>query len=732
MKPLLLKLQGFKGIRSGSGQEEIEIDLTAHEGLTAITGPNGSGKTTVLDNLHPYRIMPSRAGGYSPRSFSFYNECYGSDAMKELHFDLDDCKFKSVVLIDAERKKQEAYLYEWVKGQWEPLCDGKVDNYDRAVTDLLGSSQLFFTSVFRCQDAPRLSNYTKGEIKDIFIELLSIETLRKTGARARERKSTFLKEVEWLKRERERLSNVIDNSEKAKEEFIPLQREVKTSEEETSDLAEKIVKKQEELRALEGRNAIFKKSIEESGQVKDKISKLSQQLKAAEEVLSKADLVKDASTNEQRHLCKLELLKKELPRLEEEITKLQSEERKYREADKECMAASNTISDLRLSLRHRQSSLNNDLMRAKESTRLLGEVPCGSEYHGRCKFLQNAVKEREKVPVLMTELRSYEKNSGEETALATKIKRLENSLIPFKKILEVLDEAVKEKESVLKDIRSSESEIEKTRELSKLMAEITFNEKVYPGLKEELKRYKQSLKDLEQEDSPAGSLKVVEDALRELAIRRDRVSEEQRVRLQRLAVLESVISNGEAAGKELKSLHESIECMNGDISEWSILEQAFGNDGIVALEIDDAGPVISSVANDLLLSCFGPRFTVRIDTQAARSSGKGLKETFDIIVFDSERNESKSLKSMSGGEKVWVEEAITRSISLYNARKSDRKFHALFTDEKDGALDFQRKKEYLAMKKKVMEVGGYDIEYFISHSPEIQEAADSTIVVKAA
>ena len=84
---------------------------------------------------------------------------------------------------------------------------------------------------------------------------------------------------------------------------------------------------------------------------------------------------------------------------------------------------------------------------------------------------------------------------------------------------------------------------------------------------------------------------------------------------------------------------------------------------------------------------------------------------------------------MSGGEKVWIEEAVTRAISLYNGQRSGRRYQALFTDEKDGALDFRRKKEFIAMKKRVLELGGYDVEFFISQSPDVQDAADSKILL---
>jgi exonuclease SbcC len=55
-RPLRLRLKGFRGIRSGLGRDEIELDLDALMGeaqLVAITGANGRGKTTVMDSLHP-------------------------------------------------------------------------------------------------------------------------------------------------------------------------------------------------------------------------------------------------------------------------------------------------------------------------------------------------------------------------------------------------------------------------------------------------------------------------------------------------------------------------------------------------------------------------------------------------------------------------------------------------------------------------------------------------------
>ena len=55
-QPLTRTLTGFKGIRSGLGRDTLTLDLEALVGdaqLVAISGSNGRGKTTVMDNLHP-------------------------------------------------------------------------------------------------------------------------------------------------------------------------------------------------------------------------------------------------------------------------------------------------------------------------------------------------------------------------------------------------------------------------------------------------------------------------------------------------------------------------------------------------------------------------------------------------------------------------------------------------------------------------------------------------------
>jgi exonuclease SbcC len=163
---------------------------------------------------------------------------------------------------------------------------------------------------------------------------------------------------------------------------------------------------------------------------------------------------------------------------------------------------------------------------------------------------------------------------------------------------------------------------------------------------------------------------------------------------------------------------------------WNLFARCMSNDGLIALAIDDAGPTLSSLTNDLLLACYGPRFTVSIHTVVETGKGE-QKEGFDVIVHDGETGESKSMGLMSGGERVVINEALVRAVALYLAQHSGRRYTTLFSDEADGPLDPDRKRMFMAMKREVLRLGGYEREYFISQMPELTAMADMVIDLDA-
>ncbi len=731
MRPISLRLRGFKGIRSRSGKDEIALDFSDIKGLAAIAGSNGAGKTTVLDNLHPYRIMPYRAGSYSPKSFSFYNECYGRDASKEILFEFEGRLYKSLLLIDAEKKKQEAYLFLKAGEQWQPLCDGKVENYDNMINSLLGSPQLFFTSVFRCQDAAKLSDYTKGEIKDIFVELLGIESLKLRGLKAKELKDSQLRQLELLTKEQTRLSADIETAKKATEEAEQYEKQLK---EISGYIHEAELKKEgilSELQSVKAEIAVNENLQKEKNSLEGEANNIRTKISQLRQTASKVDEVRRASVMEIKLLHDIGALKKELSDTE---TVLENLNRIF--SDMKCMETDiaekqKVLSELSLTRRHKLSSLKTELEGAQKSRKLLDNVPCGFELHAQCPLLKDAVEAKNSITKLLAATFQVKEPSSEEKRLESEIALLQNRIASAGNIRDSLNVSSKEKEGIKRKISNAEKELERVRLLSKLLPEVVLAEKSIPELEESLKRIEEKLNIIVPNDGLKQKEQALNGTLTELQRKRAALLKREAEIRQHIGEKTALIKKGNDSAKALSGIKPKIEKITQDISEWTILEKAFSNEGIIALEIDDAGPTISAIANDLLLSCFGPRFSVRIDTQVAKADGKGLKETFDIVIFDSERNESKSLRSMSGGEKVWIEEAVTRAISLYNSSKSGKKYLTLFTDEKDGALDHQKKKEFIAMKRKVLDLGGYDLELFISQSPEIQEVADYTISLTA-
>jgi exonuclease SbcC len=69
----------------------------------------------------------------------------------------------------------------------------------------------------------------------------------------------------------------------------------------------------------------------------------------------------------------------------------------------------------------------------------------------------------------------------------------------------------------------------------------------------------------------------------------------------------------------------------------------------------------------------------------------------------------------------------TRASALYLACASGRHYEALFSDEADGALDSDRKRMFTQMKRKVLRLGGYAREFFVSQTPELTQMADVVI-----
>lgn len=175
MKLHNLKVRGAIGFKKGLGLDEVNVDFSGLSGLVAITGPNGHGKSTLIESLSPYRMFASRDGALRHHFFL-------RDSFKDLTFEYNGDIYRTLVKVDSDTDRSEGFIWK----NDEPQIDGKVTNYDRYITKLLGSENLFYNSVFCAQNSGKLSDMTTGQLKSLFVEFLRLDRLSGYEANAKQ------------------------------------------------------------------------------------------------------------------------------------------------------------------------------------------------------------------------------------------------------------------------------------------------------------------------------------------------------------------------------------------------------------------------------------------------------------------------------------------------------------------------------------------------------------------
>ena len=795
-----LTLKGFTGIRSGMGKDEIVLDfdiLASDAQLVALAGPNGTGKSTVMDNMHPYRIMPSRASCFRPAGFSYYEHLCQPEAMKELEWSFDGKRYRtSLVFRMNGSKKSDAYLHVLEEGAWKPVVladgtvsDGKASTYDQCVESILGSPEMFFTSVFAAQNRRSLSSYTDGDIKTLMADLLGLDKIRETGAKANQVAKLLKSGLEGMRSELAKI-------EASAASVAQLQARLATSKADVENSAIEVKNARDAL--TEANTALATARAEQNSVAEILARRSSLESRLADEQQRTNSVIAGIQGEIDRETARFssakQSLSKDISSLQARLSSLQAQmiQRNTLIARRdEIVAAKAKIDQLKL----QEAPLNEELLSAKkaveayqalvslqaemtgkldgitregkafaqqastltEQASLSESVPClGSDLQPKCPLMKSALAAKAKLPEVeaktqamrgeyagvhrkleeiakqMSETNPAQRLKSAEVAvkaLGDELRSLEAVAALFPMLESAESECVKTREEIAvtqAEMESKQAEMLKLHQENQVLLESLSAKKARADEEgnRAIEAVRQEIAALPKADS--NNVPAMEALVRE---REQRLAESETtlVSVQKaLSQVEALLSAAESdvlAGQSVKDKASRIEA---DLADWLLLAKAFGNDGIVALTIDDAGPTLGSLTNDLLTSCYGPRFTVEIRTQVETAKGD-LREGFEIVVHDAERDDSKSVSVMSGGERVWINEALTRAIALYLAQNADHRFQTLFSDESDGPLDIQRKRMFMDMKRKVMEIGGYDQEYFVSQTPELWSLADVVI-----
>jgi len=824
MKPISLTRKGFRGIRDGLGRDVLTLDferLADGAELVAIAGANGRGKTTVMDNIHPYLTMPSRAAMAGPGGFSYYDHVCLPENEKDLIWAHDGRSYRSQVVIRVNgRRKTEAFLLMLADdGAWKPVVlddgtvsDGKVDTYTRCVEALCGSADTFFTSVFSAQGKRQLSAYRNAEIKTLLADLLGQEEIRALGQQAgetarllkaglaaiRQEQAGLDAEAQRIEGERRRL----DGAQARVAQRLAGRQATQAAQESARTRHAQLMAEREQSRGVEARrkqlqgecHAVIQAGTQAIDALKAQDQGESQRLERLGQRIAQRvthERNRRQGLQNQRRECltvlagaqAVQCAELHLP-LAERVLSLRSAQigswRQQVQRLTQCQASERMVQQ-KLSGVEREAG--QAALKAEELARrfgLTGEVPCaGTDLQGQCQLLGDARDAKALIPSAQGTIQRLgrEKAAAQQELDALRGRQAELAGAP-----QAL--AWAEHRAELARARAS-----RFARLAAQAGEMARARTTLAGIEQELTELRTDLRAALGADAVAGQPPVetpeesaeesaerqqIDAARQAIAAQHDQQAKHYRATLDRLnhalaalpepygeqrlidaqtAMEQAAQSVAAAEQAHLAAVRDAetlgavvqqatvlagrqahvanrIAKVETELGNWNLFAKCMGNDGLIALAIDDAGPALSGLANDLLLACYGPRFTVSIQTLVETGKGE-QKEGFDILVHDGESGESKSVGLMSGGERVWINECLIRAVALYLAQHTGRRYGALFSDEADGPLDPERKRMFMAMKREVLRLGGYQREFFVSQTPELTAMADAVIDLEA-
>lgn len=671
------------------------------------------------------------------------------------------------------------------------VSDGKLDTYFRCVEAILGSAQTFFTSMYAAQGRRQLSAYRNAEIKTLLADLLGLDEIRDLGAKAAETAKLLKAGLVTIRQERcgleadasqiaieiARLGNTRQRIEVAQERKFSCQRAADMAKEaQAMIMASKEVAMLAEARRSqlhaercsiieEGKAAMASLNRQEQREA-ERLALLEHRIaqRVAERQRKRAELIcqRDRYNTIIRAGGRIEHAARRLPLVEQIVS---VREARLNGVRRDVDALNNLSSNEKL-VREKiagvERAAGQAALKTQELARRLGltaEVPCaGTDLQGQCKLLGDAHEARSLMPSADLELRWLERERRllnerladirqQSTRVASapawlaqaehKLRRA-RSLVSSLAVLAARQGELQQAGEALAVIDAQLSEMppseegETIDEQEERCAISRARQQIALQRVAQVQRYKQAL---DRIDVALAGLPAPFDETQVVQAQRAVVQAQQAIAdadaefmaaVREQQRMEELARRHQDIAQKLTQLDAHSAHIEQALGVWTLFAKCMSNDGLIALSIDDAGPTLSGLGNELLLACYGPRFTVSIKTQVETGKGEA-REGFDIVVHDADSGGSKSVTLMSGGERVWINECLTRAIALYLAQNSGRRYETLFSDEADGALDPDRKRMFIAMKREVLRIGGYGREFFVSQSPELTAMADAVI-----
>jgi DNA repair exonuclease SbcCD ATPase subunit len=184
--------------------------------------------------------------------------------------------------------------------------------------------------------------------------------------------------------------------------------------------------------------------------------------------------------------------------------------------------------------------------------------------------------------------------------------------------------------------------------------------------------------------------------------------------------------------QELKSQQESLEKnlkdLKQDLSEYIIISDMCGPNGIPSIKIDAVIPEVESIANNLLQeSNWG--YQIRLETQkeSVQKNKYKILETLEIVVLDETDRLTKLVSDLSIGQRSVISEAINLALAIIAKQKGIIDIETLFRDETTSNLNREAATNYVKLLRNAMNMGGFKNLIYITHQDFLLSQMDHVV-----
>lgn len=737
-------------------REPYELDLRGLGRLVALAGPNGRGKTTIMEAVPGalFKRLPSRS--------SLYDACHGRDAYIEATFvDLSDhrqrLEYRVRVQIDAEHRTAEQYVFR----DGEPLTTGRSREHAAAVEYLFGSEALLLSSVFAAQEKDRsFLKIARSERKALLVEMLGLGHLEQLALEARQRGDAATVSLTVVRAKLDGLRQELAAGEtvnfQVAEAKAALEKAGWAEVAVAKDHAQAQARHVEAVKAHEAAKGL-REALKSAQRARDEVSGRKDRAAQARARLLRDHEARLASLRTRREAA--EALVGQAGDIRVAVERVEARRQALEAHAKAVVEVARRRAEVAGEGREANAKTEAAAERVQAAKAQLGELQRRAELIGRapCAIADGWIPEVEPPGPGRLDLRGT-------CPLLADARDAQEAISDCERQLEVARNGYSDAKRVLADARKRYADIKDAPDTAggwdpadealaakagQLEAAQQTLAQAATDLAQAQVAHAERLKEADEEESAAGAAYVQAHLLVADCEGRVSTSTEKEVDHAKRGLddaeraLERARADSREAGLALARLEERrqrLDAVAADVEseaveegrlateagDWTLLSRALGKDGVQALEVDAAGPEVARICNELLEACYGPRFSLSFETLREKKSKPGeYIEAFDVLVRDGV--EERQVEALSGGEKVIVGEALGLAIAVFNARKNAVQWRTLFRDETAGALDPDNAIRYVDMLRRALDLGGFEQCLFVSHSPDVVNRADLVV-----